>query len=101
MCYRTDLLGMTITFLAALLATLARNSITPGLAALSISFSFENTGALSWMVQMVCAMETNSVCLERLMEYFNLNPEGDWEKTLEPQFARKRGEIVFHDYATR
>jgi len=70
------------------------------MAGLIVSFALENMGTLSWMVIMTFALETSSVNLERLVEYFSLNQEKDWEIVEEPHFSTQtRGQITFQDYS--
>ena len=82
---RIEAIGSLVVFSAALLSVLSRDSISPGLAGLSVMYSLEVMEALSWMVQMACNLENNSVALERIMEYFGLEQEANWEKDTEQE----------------
>ncbi len=80
MYFRTEILASLLVFFAALLAVLAtRGSVSGGLAGLSLSYAFETMEALAWMVLMACKLETDTVCLERIMEYWRLPQEADWQ----------------------
>ena len=77
---RIETLGNIIIFFAALFAILDRENLTPGKAGLSISYAMQITDTLTWMVRMLCDLETNCVALERVLEYIKGNPqEADWE----------------------
>ena len=99
---RTEALGSVVIFFTALFIVLDREAISPGMAGLSLVYAFELLGALSWMVQMACSLETNSVCLERLTEYFSAVMEAEWVKDLEePIWRPTQGEITFNNFSTR
>lgn len=77
---RIETLGNIVIFFAALFAILDRQDLTPGKAGLSISYAMQITDTLTWMVRMLCDLETNCVALERVLEYINENPqEADWD----------------------
>ena len=99
---RTDLLAGIVIFATSILACLARDTLSPGLAGLMITYAFEVMEALSWMVMMACNLETNSVSLERIMEYFGLEQEANDEYAEEPpEDWPDVGMIQFKDYSTR
>ncbi len=91
---RTELLASLIVFSSSLLAVLASRGgrLSGGLAGMSVSYAFEVMEALTWMVFMACNLETNTVCLERIMEYWNLPQEAAWERVGDDVEEDDRGE---------
>jgi ATP-binding cassette subfamily C (CFTR/MRP) protein 1 len=74
------------------------------MAGLSITYAFEVMEALSWMVAMACNLETNSVSLERIMEYFRLPQEpaaGTDAADRSPEIWPSKGEVTFRNYSSR
>lgn len=103
---RIETLGNIVVFFASLFALLDRENLTPGKAGLSISYAMQITDTLTWMVRMLCDLETNCVSLERVLEYINGNPqEAQWEGPVSGQQLSdnwpSRGQIDLVDYETR
>ncbi|PAA47237.1 hypothetical protein BOX15_Mlig030509g1 [Macrostomum lignano] len=99
---RLQLLGSVAVVMAALLAVLGRDSLTPGLVGLSVSYALQISDALNWMVRQVTELETNTVAVERLDEYSNLETEAPWTTdSLPPSGWPSRGRVEFCNYATR
>lgn len=102
---RMELLGNVIVFFAALFVILKRSSLSPGVAGLSISYSLNIMDALTWMVRMVCELETNFVALERILEYTDNPQEAPWEVPAIddnlPQNWPSEGKVCMKAYKTR
>ncbi|TRY63252.1 hypothetical protein TCAL_05777 [Tigriopus californicus] len=96
---RTEFIGALIIFSVALLVVLDRGSISAGLAGMVLTYSFELLEAFSWMVNMACNLEGNSVCLERIMEYYHVEQEDQWTKP--GNNSECRGALEFQGYSTR
>ncbi|XP_035434176.2 multidrug resistance-associated protein 1 [Spodoptera frugiperda] len=75
---RLETVGGLIIFFAALFAVMARETISPGLAGLSISYTLEITQTLSWLVQMMSGLEADIVAVERMKEYAEIKQEAAW-----------------------
>ncbi|XP_026732665.1 multidrug resistance-associated protein 1-like isoform X2 [Trichoplusia ni] len=75
---RLEIVGSLVIFFAALFAVIGRESISPGLAGLSVSYTLEITQMLSWLVQMTSAVETEIVAVERMKEYSETKQEAAW-----------------------
>ena len=102
---RIETLGNVIIFFAALFAILGRDTLSAGKAGLSISYAMMVTETLTWMVRMLCDLETNCVALERVLEYINENPqEAEWKLETESDNHSqwpKQGKIELVNYQTR
>jgi len=66
---RLEAIGNTVVFFAALIAVLARDTLSSGLVGLSVSYALRITGALTILVRWTSDVETNIVSVERLKEY--------------------------------
>ncbi|KAH9635556.1 hypothetical protein HF086_003170 [Spodoptera exigua] len=75
---RLETVGGLIIFFAALFAVMGRETISPGLAGLSVSYTLEITQTLSWLVQMMSGLETDIVAVERMKEYAEIKQEAAW-----------------------
>lgn len=62
---RLEMLGAIIVFAACLFAVLARETISPAIVGLSISYSLQISQVLSFLVRMTAEVETNIVAIER------------------------------------
>ena len=101
---RLEGIGNLFIFFAALFAVLARESLTPGQAGLSITSSLQIIGALVWVVRQACMLETDCVAIERIMEYTNNEQEAAWQvpqTDLRNSSWPEKGSIQFQDYQTR
>merc|ERR1719189_1879266 len=76
---RLEMVGNLIIFCSALLAVLGKDSLTPGLVGLSVSYALSVTQTLNWLVRMTSEVETNIVAVERLKEYSESKTEADWK----------------------
>jgi len=100
---RLETVGNSIVFAAALFAVLGRDSLSPGLVGLSVSYALQVTQTLSWLVRMTSEVETNIVAVERLDEYSKVESEAAWENTSTAVDASwpAEGQISLVNYSTR
>jgi len=100
---RLEIVGNLIIFAAAILAVMGRDSLTPGLVGLSISYALQVTQTLNWLVRMSSEVETNIVAVERLNEYSEVEREADWdnEETAPPADWPQNGRIELNSYSIR
>lgn len=100
---RLEFLGYTIVFLAALLAVLTRETLSPGLAGLSVSYALTVTSTLNMLVRATSDTETNLVSVERCLEYTRTPQEAAWEKpdTKPPELWPAAGRVMFDNFSTR
>ncbi|CAG5132940.1 unnamed protein product, partial [Candidula unifasciata] len=99
---RLEALGNLIVLFAGLFAVISDN-ISGSLVGLSVSYALQVTNALTMVVQNITLLETNSVSIERIVEYTVLPHEPAWtdinkQPPLEWPYS---GNVVFENYSTR
>ncbi|CAG2179525.1 unnamed protein product, partial [Oppiella nova] len=77
----TTIIGLLVSFSTSLYVVLERDNISPGFAGFVLIYSVNVIGNISWALRMVGTLETEMVCLERVREYSQLDPEYSWEST--------------------
>ena len=100
---RLESVGNVIIFCAALFAVLGRETLSPGLVGLSVSYALSVTQTLNWLVRMTSEFETNIVAAERMKEYSETPAEADWtiDETKPWESWPQEGKIEFKNYSTR
>lgn len=101
---RLESLGTVIVSCAGLLAVFARDTLTAGMAGLSISYALSVTQSLNWVVRMTSDRETNIVSVERVGEYLSQAPEPPRlcpERDPAPSVWPSRGAIEFSGVTAR
>jgi ABC-type multidrug transport system fused ATPase/permease subunit len=101
---RLELIGCLITSSAALFAVLSRDSISPGLAGLSITYSLNCAPTLNHLVKMFADFETNIISVERIDEYLNNKQhEKPWHiaKTKPSNEWPQNGNILIENYSVK
>ncbi|XP_029946251.1 multidrug resistance-associated protein 1 [Salarias fasciatus] len=100
---RLEFVGNCIVSFAALFAVIARESLSPGIMGLSISYALQLTASLTWLVRMSSDVETNIVAVERVKEYSDTEKEAEWKhepSTLNPGWPTV-GHIEFKNFGLR
>ncbi|XP_042247990.1 multidrug resistance-associated protein 1 isoform X1 [Thunnus maccoyii] len=77
---RLEFVGNCIVSFAALFAVIARESLSPGIMGLSISYALQLTASLTWLVRMSSDVETNIVAVEKVKEYSDTKKEAEWKR---------------------
>uniref|UniRef100_A0A8D8XGU9 ABC-type glutathione-S-conjugate transporter n=2 Tax=Cacopsylla melanoneura TaxID=428564 RepID=A0A8D8XGU9_9HEMI len=98
---RLETVGNLITFSAALLAVLSKETLNAGLVGLSVSYALQITQTLNWLVRMTSDVETNIVAVERIKEYGETPQEASWEGDDPSKEWPDKGEVEFKDYKVR
>ena len=105
---RLELIGNLVTVFSALFAVLARNSISAGIAGLSVSYSLNVSQTLNWLVRMSADFETNITSAERIDEYCNKAFEDEFheeaweiEEKKPPKEWPSSGEIKIDNYSVK
>lgn len=81
---RLELIGAFIVTGASLFAIVARHSVSPALAGLSISYALAVTQTLNWFVRVTAEVESKIVAVERLREFSMLPTEPRVENATVP-----------------
>lgn len=98
---RIGFLGFIIVLLSGVFAVLYRETLSPSLAGLAISFSLSFTTLLNSLIKSYSDVETNVVCVERCLEYTKLETEAPAKSAFMPDKGwPKKGVIKFKNYAT-
>ncbi|XP_076337840.1 multidrug resistance-associated protein 1-like isoform X2 [Tachypleus tridentatus] len=72
---RLDFLSSIIVLAASLLAVFGRDSLSPGIVGLSLSYALNVTEALTYLIRKAADLETRIVSVERIDEYNDLPSE--------------------------
>ncbi|KAF8778431.1 Multidrug resistance-associated protein 1 like [Argiope bruennichi] len=72
-------LGSTIIFVTTILAIQNRDTMSPSVVGLIITYSLTVTDALKWFVRTNSELENKSISIERIDEYCHLEPEAPWD----------------------
>lgn len=72
---RLEFLGYCIVFLTAMFSVIYRDTLSPGIAGISISYALNITAVLGVLVRFLTDLETNFVSVERIIEYTSVQPE--------------------------
>ncbi|XP_053193733.1 multidrug resistance-associated protein 1 [Scomber japonicus] len=100
---RLEFVGSCIVSFAALFAVIARESLSPGIVGLSVSYALQLTASLTWLVRMSSDVETNIVAVEKVKEYSDTKKEAEWKheaSTLPPGWPTE-GCIDIRGYGLR
>ncbi|XP_044926267.1 ATP-binding cassette sub-family C member 3 isoform X2 [Mustela putorius furo] len=100
---QVEFVGNCVVFFAALFAVIGRNSLSPGLVGLSVSYALQITLTLNWMIRMMSDLEANIVAVERVKEYSKTETEAPWvvEGSRPPAGWPLKGEVEFRNYSVR
>ncbi|CAL1293333.1 unnamed protein product [Larinioides sclopetarius] len=96
-------LGSVIVFVTTILAIQNRDTMSPSVVGLIITYSLSVTDALKWFVRMNSELENKSISIERIDEYCHLKSEAPWDlsnRKLTDDWPQN-GTIRFEDYSTR
>ena len=99
---RLGFLGFIIVLLSGVFAVLYRDTLSPSLAGLAISFSLSFTMLLNNLIKAYSDVETNIVAVERCLEYTKLETEAAAKSEFapDPEWPSK-GVVKFKNYGTR
>ncbi|CAG2172868.1 unnamed protein product, partial [Oppiella nova] len=100
---RLDFLGNCMVLLTAVFAIAFRDTLSPGMAGLTITYALNITLILSGFVRGFCNTETFIVSIERCLELTQTPEEAEWfnDRTKPPPDWPLMGGIVFSNYSTK
>ncbi|KAG0081531.1 hypothetical protein BGZ93_010781, partial [Podila epicladia] len=101
---RLEALGAMIVLSAALFAVLSRETLSPSMVGLALSYSLTVTEDVTWMVRSFCDLQNSMVSVERIHEYVQKNPEAPPAMALDESLPEKwpsEGRVEFRNYSTR
>ncbi|CAG2107605.1 unnamed protein product [Medioppia subpectinata] len=100
---RLEFLGYCIVFIDALFVVLTRDSVTPGMAGLTLTYAMKITFNLNSVVNAMTTLETDIVSVERCIEYTQTPTEAEWHRdgTKPSDDWPQNGLIEFKKYSTR
>uniref|UniRef100_UPI00358F56A6 multidrug resistance-associated protein 1-like isoform X1 n=1 Tax=Myxine glutinosa TaxID=7769 RepID=UPI00358F56A6 len=99
---RLEAVGNCVVLFASFFAVFYRDTLSPGLVGLSITYALQVTMSLSWMVRMSSELETNIVAVERIKEYAETPTEAPWlESKRPPDGWPSEGHVEFHRFSVR
>ena len=98
---RVDLLGNILVFLVAMITFTLRDSLSAGMAGIAITYSMMVLDSLGWNIRMICEMETDSVAIERIREYGEIEQEEAWEVEDVPEDWPRSGELSVEAVSAR
>ncbi|XP_078337789.1 multidrug resistance-associated protein 1-like isoform X2 [Crassostrea virginica] len=98
-----ELLGCSMILISSVMAVATKDSITAGMAGLSISYSLNVTKLMNWLVYMFGEMETHTVSVERIAEYIEQESEAELihESHRPSEDWPSDGALVFSSYSTK
>lgn len=101
--FRLEMVGNLIILFAAVFAILNRDTISAGIAGLSIAYSLQVTESLTWLVRTLSQLETETVSVERVKEYSEIKSEAEWTNAsqLLPKNWPEVGSVQFNNFQVR
>ena len=103
---RLEFIGSIIIFAAAgfsIISVSSGSGLSAGWVGLAMSYALQITAALNWIVRQTVEVETNIVCVERVLEYARLPSEAPEvvSKNRPPNSWPSQGALSFNNYSTR
>eukprot|EP00102_Acyrthosiphon_pisum_P020987 XP_016658197.1 PREDICTED: multidrug resistance-associated protein 1 isoform X4 [Acyrthosiphon pisum] len=100
---RLETIGNFIIFFSSVFSVLGRDTLSPGIVGLSVSYALQITQTLNWLVRMTSEVETNIVAVERIKEYGETPQEAPWDvpSNLPAKDWPTSGEVQFKNLKVR
>ncbi|KAF9205221.1 hypothetical protein BGZ49_004325 [Haplosporangium sp. Z 27] len=102
MNYRLESLATFIIFTSTLLAVLNKDTLSPSLAGLALSFTLVLVEEIAWLLRIFTRFQGDLVCVERVHEYSTKNTEAPLVTGVKiPEQWPSQGHVVFKNYSAR
>ncbi|KAF9080158.1 Canalicular multispecific organic anion transporter 1, partial [Mortierella sp. AD031] len=99
---RLESLGSVIVLASSLFAVLARDSVSPSMVGMSLSYALNITVDITWLVRCLCEAQFEMVAVERTDEYAKKNQEApNHTDVVLPENWPSQGHLSFQSYSTR
>lgn len=99
---RLESLGSIIVLAASLFAVLGRDTLSPSMVGMSLSYALNITQDICWMVRCMCEAQFEMVAVERVDEYCQKDQEAPNLTSVPiPEAWPSQGQVVFKNYSTR
>ncbi|KAG0250871.1 hypothetical protein BGZ95_007057, partial [Linnemannia exigua] len=99
---RLECLGSVIVLGASVFAVLARDTLSPSMVGMSLSYALTITQDISWLVRGMCESQFHLVAVERIDEYAKKNQEApNFTNVTLPESWPGQGHLSFKSYSTR
>lgn len=86
-----------------MLSVVTRDTLAPSIVGLTLTYAIMIRDKLVWATHIITSLETESVALERIKEYMQVDQEAEWqvEGSLPPGTWPSEGAVSFQNYSTR
>ncbi|KAF9171232.1 hypothetical protein BGX21_008399 [Mortierella sp. AD011] len=102
MNYRLETLAMVVVFVSTLLAVLNKDTLSPSLAGLALSFTLILVDDITWLLRIFTRFQGDLVSVERVHEYSTKNTEAPLVTGVKiPEQWPNKGHIIFKNYSAR
>ncbi|XP_066904292.1 multidrug resistance-associated protein 1 isoform X2 [Halyomorpha halys] len=100
---RLQTIGSLVVFFTALFTVINKDSSSPGIVGLTVSYALQITVLLDWLVINCTEVETNIVSVERIKEYTETPQEAAWDSTTSnvSEDWPQEGKVEFINYKVR
>ncbi|KAF9109212.1 hypothetical protein BGX27_007863 [Mortierella sp. AM989] len=99
---RLEALGSIVVLAASLFAVFSRDSLSPSMVGMSLSYALNITQDVCWLVRCMCEVQFELVAVERIDEYCNKNQEApNFTDVKLPESWPASGHVEFKNYSTR
>lgn len=99
---RLEALGSAIVLMASLFAVLGRNSLSPSMVGMSLSYALNITQDITYLVRSMCEVQFQLISLERIDDYCNKSQEAPNLTDVQlPESWPSQGRVSFKNYSTR
>ncbi|XP_064481372.1 multidrug resistance-associated protein 1-like [Ornithodoros turicata] len=94
-------ISLIVSLGASLLTVMGRESLSPGIVGLALSYTLQVSDGLSWTFRLAALLETSLVSVERIKEYLKLPEEAPWtiDETRPPDDWPSLGAVEYLNFS--